>query len=189
MQRRKLAGQSIGGLRSTAGSTLDRELAETVARVAPSVLRVAYLLTGRWSAAEGVVEAAYAEAVRMKRRICRAKSPDQFLRDVMLRSCVARSRDAALSRYPADPASVERTTQPDLVEKRQVRAALAQLPRFQRELLVLRFHADISEAATAGILGRTIDDVSVETARAMQSFAARLADQRVSNEYLGEEQE
>jgi DNA-directed RNA polymerase specialized sigma24 family protein len=53
-----------------------------------------------------------------------------------------------------------------------VRRALAVLPRQQRAVLMLRYHADLTEAATAQTLGIGVGTVKSYTARALAALRA-----------------
>ncbi len=53
-----------------------------------------------------------------------------------------------------------------------VRAALAAMTKDHREVLVLRFYADLSEAETARVLGVPPGTVKSRTARALATLAA-----------------
>ncbi len=50
--------------------------------------------------------------------------------------------------------------------------ALASLPRQQRAVLMLRFHADLTEVATAEVLGIRVGTVKSYTARALAALRA-----------------
>jgi len=60
-------------------------------------------------------------------------------------------------------------------EHREVLDALAHLPQRQRELIVLRYWSDLSEAETARTLGISIGAVKSGTSRARDAIAAVLA--------------
>jgi RNA polymerase sigma factor (sigma-70 family) len=61
-------------------------------------------------------------------------------------------------------------------ELRQALARLlAELPRRQRAVLMLRYHADLTEAATAQALGISVGTVKSHTARALASLRANPA--------------
>lgn len=53
-------------------------------------------------------------------------------------------------------------------------SALRTLPPRQREILVLRYYADLSEAQTASLIGISRSAVKSYTARAMSSLQAKL---------------
>jgi RNA polymerase sigma factor (sigma-70 family) len=56
-------------------------------------------------------------------------------------------------------------------ELRQVVSrALARLPRQQRAVLMLRFHGDFTEAATARVLGLKVGTVKSHTSRALAAL-------------------
>ena len=79
----------------------------------------------------------------------------------------------------ADPPEVavrdhtEHTDNRDLVLQ-----ALRTLPAAQRAVLVLRFHADLTEAQAADALGVTVGTVKSQTSRALAKLRAHLADER-----------
>ncbi len=54
--------------------------------------------------------------------------------------------------------------------QRVVREALLSLPHQQRAVLMLRFHADLTEAATADALGISVGTVKSYTARALATL-------------------
>jgi RNA polymerase sigma factor (sigma-70 family) len=57
-----------------------------------------------------------------------------------------------------------------------VRAALRALPARQREVLVLRYYADLPETQIAAVLGISRGSVKVHAARAKDALRAALAD-------------
>jgi len=57
-----------------------------------------------------------------------------------------------------------------------VRAALRALPVRQREVLVLRYYADLPETQIAAVLGISKGSVKVHAARARDTLRAALAD-------------
>ncbi len=56
---------------------------------------------------------------------------------------------------------------------------LSRLPRRQRQVLILRYLADQTEAATAAVLGCSIGSVKRHAHRALQGLRAQVADERV----------
>ncbi len=144
------------------------------------LLRIAVLLVDDRGSAEDIVQDAF---VRVYDSRTRLRDPDKalaFLRQAVLnraRSVLRRRRVAR--RY--QPRLATRDTQPDDtgrgVDRAVLSAALAQLPRRQREAIVLRYYADLSEARTAGVMGCSPGAVKAYCSRG----AARLV------ELLGEQ--
>jgi RNA polymerase sigma factor (sigma-70 family) len=56
--------------------------------------------------------------------------------------------------------------------RHSVGAALARLPDRQRAVLMLRYHGDLTEAATADALGISVGTVKSYTARALATLRA-----------------
>jgi RNA polymerase sigma-70 factor (sigma-E family) len=120
------------------------------------LLRIAVLLVDDRASAEDIVQDAY---VRVFDSRARLRDPDKalsFLRQTVLnraRSLLRRRRVAR--KY--QPRLAAKDVQPDNTERGVQRAfladALAKLPRRQREAVVLRYYADLSEARTAELMG------------------------------------
>ena len=70
------------------------------------------------------------------------------------------------------------TSSRDLADDLAVRAALnealAKLPKRQREVVALRYLADLTEADTASLLGLTVGSVKQHARRALQAMRERL---------------
>jgi RNA polymerase sigma factor (sigma-70 family) len=60
----------------------------------------------------------------------------------------------------------------DVGVRNVVRTALRELPHQQRAVLMLRYHADLTEAATARTLGISLGTVKSYTARALATLRA-----------------
>ena len=125
-------------------------------RTAPRVYAyVASVLRDR-SAAEEVTAQVYERAYR-KRRSYRPRrgSVDAWLfgiaRNAALDELRRRSRTAALVTEPPDEALAEPDEDPD--RRATVRAALASLDPRDRELIALKFHAGLSNAEIAKVIG------------------------------------
>jgi RNA polymerase sigma factor (sigma-70 family) len=63
-----------------------------------------------------------------------------------------------------------------VVQVSLVRAALGALPVRQREVLVLRYYADLSETQIVAVMGISRGSVKVHAARARDALRAALAD-------------
>ena len=63
-------------------------------------------------------------------------------------------------------------------EREQVRHGMTKLPRRQREVLVLRYHLDLSEADIADTLGISRGAVKAYASRALAALGAHLEEHR-----------
>jgi RNA polymerase sigma-70 factor (sigma-E family) len=142
-----------------------------VAQAWPRLLRSAWLLTGDWHRAEDLVQTVLARAYSRWHRL-RADAPDAYLRAMLATTYLSWWRrkwrgEIPVERLPERAAADAHHA----VELRHVMsAALARLPRRQRAVLMLRFHGDFTEAATAEALGLNVGTVKSYTARALASL-------------------
>ena len=133
-----------------------------------SLLRFAFLLTNDWGHAEDLVQTALVRVLPKWGRIA-GGDPEAYVRRVMVTSFISWWRRRSWHEKP-----VEGVTTPEpagLVEdgtdRLTVIRLLAGLPPRQRAVLVLRYYADLSEAATADWLGCSVGTVKSTTARAL----------------------
>lgn len=146
---RFVAGSSAWLLRSAYLLTGDRASAEDLLQL--TLLRTA----GRWEAAQRAPEA-YARRVlvnlaRDRRRLAVRRVAERPFEDAPLTSLSASVPDHADA----------------VVGRAEVIAALGRLPARQREVLVLRFYADLSVAETAAATGASEGTVKSYTSRAL----------------------
>ena len=135
-----------------------------------SLLRTARMLTGDQYMGEDLVQAALERVWPRWERIAERGDPYAYVRTVMLHLYTAWWRRAWRAEQPT-------STLPDVVAAGDPFAAtdlrdafarlLSTLPPKQRAVLVLRFHDDLTEAATAEALGCSIGTVKSQTARAL----------------------
>jgi RNA polymerase sigma-70 factor (sigma-E family) len=115
-------------------------------------LLVAVLLTGDWHAAEDLVQSSLVKLYPAWPRLDTDADPDAYLRRIMVNTHRSWWRARRRRETPTEvlPESI---TRDDLAERQAlgalVRQALAQLPRRQRALLVLRYCEDLPEAEVA----------------------------------------
>jgi RNA polymerase sigma-70 factor (sigma-E family) len=150
---------------------------EEYVRVAwPRLLRSAWLLTGDWHRAEDLVQTVLARVYGRWSRL-RHDAPDAYLRSMMVTTYLSWWRrkwrgEVAFELVPEQMAA-------DQYAGAELRTALASvlaaLPRQQRAVLMLRFHADMTEAETAGAMGIGVGTVKSYTARALASLRANPA--------------
>jgi len=116
---------------------------------------VASLLRDR-AAAEDVTALAFERALRKRRSFDRARGSERawlfgIARNAALDELRRRSRTAALVTDPPDEAVAD--PHDDADRRATVRAALASLDPRERELIALKFHAGLSNAEIAKVIG------------------------------------
>ena len=144
-----------------------------------ALVRAATLLVGDVATAEDVVQDSF---VAMHRAWWRLRDTGKAL-PYLRRAVINKSRSVLRHRVVADRYLA--TVAPDLpsaeesalaiVERSSVIAALNALPARQREVVALRFYADLSEAQVAAALGISTGAVKSHTARAKDSLRPVLA--------------
>jgi RNA polymerase sigma-70 factor (sigma-E family) len=143
------------------------------------MVRLAALLLGESGTAEEVVQDAF---VALHGRWKRLKDPHAaagYLRASVVNGCrsVQRHRQVEVRhRQPAapEPAGPEERAVTSS-ETRMVMAALDRLPQRQREVLVLRYYADASEADIADLLGITRGAVKSHAHRGLSALRGALS--------------
>jgi RNA polymerase sigma factor (sigma-70 family) len=133
---------------------------------------VASLLRDR-AAAEDVTALAFERALRKRRSFDRARGSERawlfgIARNAALDELRRRSRTAALVTEPPDDALAEPDDDPD--RRATVRAALATLDARERELIALKFHAELSNAEIAKVIGATESAAGTRLHRAVATL-------------------
>lgn len=137
----------------------DRQIAEDLLQV--TIMRTAR----RWGAAQAAPEA-YARAVLVNLARDRARRSKRRLDEVL-----GDSQDVAPGRHGqvADHAEL-------VADREALLAALSALPQRQREVIVLRFYADLSVSDTAAAIGASEGTVMSYTSRALARLRELLGD-------------
>jgi RNA polymerase sigma factor (sigma-70 family) len=139
------------------------------------LVRLAVLLVSDLAAAEEIVQEAFAD---LHGTWCTLPGPDAALR-YLRRSLIRRSRSAAQPLADAE-AGAETGSGAGAGAGQQAGAgaglltALRALPAREREVLVLRYFADLPEAEIASVTGTRIAAVRTYAARGMSSLRAGL---------------
>lgn len=149
------------------------------------LIRFALMLVGDQGTAEDVVQEAFLGLYRGWHRVDDPGNALPYLRTAVLNGArsVHRSRRRALARllrsvqhdppvWSAEAAAMDRA------DRRAVLAAVARLPRRQREVLALRYYLDLSEQEIAGILGVARGTVSSTAARALAALAGQFEEEK-----------
>jgi RNA polymerase sigma-70 factor (sigma-E family) len=146
------------------------------------LVRLAVLLVHDLGTAEEIVQECF---VSVHGRWGRLDDPDKALA-YLRRSVVNRSRShlrhlAVVRRHlereqPPEPATGADGTTYDQERRAAVLAALRSLPRRQREVLVLRYYLDLSEAEIADTLGISRGAVKSHASRGAAALRAQLGE-------------
>jgi RNA polymerase sigma-70 factor (sigma-E family) len=144
------------------------------------LVRLAAFILGDRGAAEDVVQDVF---VRVHERTDLMVGDLRFyLRSAVINGCRTMMRRSRLIRRHAErqgqqsacpPLTTEEATLLD-EDRKRVLAALATLPRRRREVLVLRFYLDMSEAEIARTLGISPGTVKSTAARGLAALAKQL---------------
>lgn len=157
-----------------------------VAGSAPALMRSAYVLTGDRGHAEDLLQGTLWRVARRWSEI--NGSPDAYAHQVLIN--LSRDRRRLLGRRVrevllADPVPTRIADQAAAVVQRDwLVEAIGQLPRRQREVVVLRFLLDLSVEQTAAVLGTTEGTVKSHTSRALSQLRGLLIER--SDDLIGE---
>ena len=144
-----------------------------------SLVRLAGLLLGDVGMAEEVVQDAYVSVSR-----ARLDDPGKalaYLRRSVVNGARSRIRRLVLARRHSavEPPGEVPSAEHALVEaetRRAVMGALRELPRRQREVLVLRYYGDLSESEIAAALGISNGAVKAYASRGLAALSPLLED-------------
>ncbi len=144
-----------------------------VAERSPRLLRVAYLMTRDWAAAEDLLQSALVKAWFAWSRV--EGDAEAYVRRIIVTTHVSWRRRRWTGEVPHEepPAGwsdrVAHVTDPAgaYADREALWRALGQLRRRQRATLVLRFFEDLSEVQTAEILGVAVGTVKAQCSRAL----------------------
>lgn len=156
---------AVGPAVSTAGPTfVDRAgFDEFVVARSPALLRTAYLLTQDPHQAEDLVQTALAKAWFARRRV--HGDPEPYVRKILVNEFASAWRRRWRGEQPT--ADLPETHTPVAEPHPDLWHAVANLPRRQRAVIVLRYFDDLSELDTARALGVSVGTVKSQTAKAL----------------------
>ena len=180
---RRLRAADLSGTATSGSAAATRQAADRAVTVMyqahyAALVRLAAVLVGDVATAEDVVQDSFIAMHRAWRRLRDTGKALPYLR----RSVINRSRSVLRHRVIADrqfpmlapelPSAEDSALA--VVRRSSVLAALSMLPARQREVMVLRYYADLSEAQIAAALGISRGAVKSHTARAKDSLRAML---------------
>lgn len=149
--------------------------ADLAQALAPSLLRLAVMLTGTVYDAEDLLQATFARSVRHGERIAGMAAPSAYLRRVMLNEHLSRGRARARRVRTAELVDVALPdASADVDARDETWRLLAVLPDKQRAVLVLRYYEDLPDAEIADLLGCPSSTVRSHAARGLAALRARM---------------
>jgi RNA polymerase sigma-70 factor (sigma-E family) len=158
----------------TAGTRQEALTELYLVHYAPMV-RLALLLTGDRQTAEDVVQDAFAALHLAWDRL---RDPAAALRAAVVNNSrsVLRHRAVAGRNQPEAPPDMPSAEHGAMIQMQlsAVAAALGALPRRQREAVILRYYADLSEAETAAAMGVRPGSVKVHAHRGLAALRRQL---------------
>lgn len=150
-----------------------------VGRYAATLLHSAYLLIGDHGQAEDMLQLTLLRTARQWEAARRA--PDAYARQVLVN--LSRDRQRGLSRRVRerpleghDAPALARDPADGVIGRDTLIEALKRLPLRQREVVVMRFFADLTIADTAAAIGTSEATVKSHTRRALARLRELLAD-------------
>jgi RNA polymerase sigma-70 factor (sigma-E family) len=149
------------------------------------LVRLALLLTGDRPAAEDAVQDVFTTLHARRDRLRPTGDPLAYIRACVLNRCRSVLRRSAIARRiassrPAEFGELQQSAESEALwseDRRQVLAALAALPRRRREVLVLRYYLDLSEAEIARTLQISPGTVKSNAARGLAALARALGEE------------
>jgi RNA polymerase sigma factor (sigma-70 family) len=146
-----------------------------------SLVRLARLFVDDRNAAEDLVQEAFIRLARHAHRIADPNKAAAYLRSIVLNLARDHNRRGLMSLRHHEPADVElATVEEELIlreDQRRVIAAMQQLPRRQRDCLVLRYHFEVGIADIADTLGISQNSVKPHLKRGLAAMERHLEDE------------
>jgi RNA polymerase sigma-70 factor (sigma-E family) len=169
---------AIGDTDHAAGTDADRLVTELYAAHYAGLVRLAALLLRDRAVAEEVVQDAFVALHRRWRRLRDPHNAAAYLRTSVVHNTRSiQRRRAVAAKHPDDvllDAPSAESGALRAVSSRAVVDALQMLPRRQREALVLRYYADLSEAEIAEAMKISKGAVKSHTSRGMAALRTTL---------------
>lgn len=161
--RRAASWRGSGGRRAG-----EDEFHEFVVARWPRLVRTAYLLTGDRHHAEDLAQATLVRVFLGWGRVRASESPDAYVHKIMLRCNAGRFRKRRVAESLGDlPDRGMADATEQVAQRRALVAALQDLPKKQRAIVVLRFWSDLTERETAEVVGCSVGTVKSQTHRAL----------------------
>ena len=181
MRRASTSGPRAAAAAPRAAAVSEQLVDELYRGQALRLTRMALLLVGDQSSAEDVVQDAFLGLFRGLDRLNDPSRAVAYLRVSVLNGCrsVLRGRQRARLRRAATDLPVWSAEAAALAgeDRREVLQAVSQLPRRQREVLVLRYFLGLSDSEIAVNLGVSRGTVVSTASRALAALARKVGKQ------------
>ena len=145
-----------------------------------ALVRLAMALVDQEASAEEVVQEAFERVLRRWDRLRDPAAAEAYLRQAVVNGCRDRLRRRAVRRAaPVTHARAEASAEDTAIlndEQRRTLAALRQLPRRQREVLLLRYFAQWSDSQVAEALAISVGTVKSTAHRGVAALRAALTE-------------
>jgi RNA polymerase sigma-70 factor, ECF subfamily len=175
-QAREPTGQSVDEEPGSEGSLDEAAVAELFRACARDVHAYAISLLGERAAAEDVTALAFERLFRLRGRLDPRRGTARawlftIARNAALDELRRRSRDARILPETAPVVQPGADDDLELVERRAtVRAALARVGGREREIVLLKFHGQLSNGELARVLGISESNVGTRLHRALTAL-------------------
>lgn len=151
-------------------ATSDEAFREFVLNESAGLLRTGWMLTGDRALAEDLLQTALAKTWPHWARISRDGTTTAYVRTAMVRTYASWSGRRWTGELPSEelperPAEDRAFGAAD--ERDRLTRALAELPRRQRAVIVMRYYLDMSEQQAAEALGCSVGTVKTQAARGL----------------------
>jgi RNA polymerase sigma-70 factor (sigma-E family) len=140
----------------------------------PSLLRLAFVLTGDRQLAQDLTQTALADAYRHWPKVSAARDPQAYARRMLVNAHLSWRRRRWTTERPTDLDDAAGGLAADhgdaIAARHHMRVLLADLAPRARTVLVLRYYADLDDAAIAEAMGVTPSSVRATASRALASL-------------------
>lgn len=151
----------------------DEDFVAFVTASSPALLRAAWLMTGNASAAEELVQATLEKVYVAWRRVDRGAAL-AYARRTLLHTHIDITRKRSRERLVSEPPEVGHYDR-EADSAAYLLAALRTLTPREREVVVMRHYADMSEADVAATLGVSVGTVKSTASRGLARLREHLA--------------
>jgi RNA polymerase sigma-70 factor (sigma-E family) len=138
--------------------------------------KTAYLLCGDWYLADDLVQDALTRLYAVWDRVAGSGDPGPYARKILVNRYLDHRRRPSRREVPLAELPDTAVEQAHAVDgdRGRLMAALAQVPKGQRAVLVLRYWEDLSIEQTAQVLGTSESNVRSQASRGLDALRAAL---------------